>query len=194
MTWARKMVDKNNRHVIPIIWLIGGAAMLVFGIFSLLSNFCLCIGAAKYQLGSTAFIIIGFIDIIIYCSYGLGTGIRRSGASGSSEGKRSSPVVGGSLILAISVVSLVFIMIFWEYALSNPNHAFQLMVMSWIICSIIGIIGGIFAIGRSFFPVAVIGALCATWASLSVLFILGLPVALVGLFLIASGEMQFERA
>jgi hypothetical protein len=188
------MVDKNNRHFIPIIWLIGGAAMLIFGILSLLSNFCACIEAAKNQLGSTAFIAIGFIDIIIYCSYVLGTGIRRSGASGSSEGKRSSPVVGGSLILAISVVSLVFIMIFWEYALSNPNHAFQLMVISWIICSIIGIIGGIFAIGRSFFPVAVIGALCATWASLSVLFILGLPVALVGLFLIASSEMQFERA
>ena len=168
--------------------------MLIFGILSLLSNFCACIEAAKNQLGSTAFIAIGFIDIIIYCSYVLGTGIRRSGASGSSEGKRSSPVVGGSLILAISVVSLVFIMIFWEYALSNPNHAFQLMVISWIICSIIGIIGGIFAIGKSFFPVAVIGALCATWASLSVLFILGLPVALVGLFLIASSEMQFERA
>jgi len=188
------MVDKDNRRIIPIIWLIGGAATLIFGILSLLSNFHTGIGAAKYQLGSTAFIAIGFIDIIIYCSYVLGTGIRRSGTPGSSEGKRSSPVVGGSLILTISTVSLVFIMIFWEYALSNPNHAFQLMVISWIICSIVGIIGGIFAIGRSYFPVAVIGALCATWASLSVLFILGLPIALVGLFLIASSKMQFESA
>jgi hypothetical protein len=127
------MVDKDNRRVIPVIWLIGGAAMLVFGILSLLSNFCLCIEAIKYQRASTAFIIIGFIDIVIYCSYVLRTGVSRSGSPGPSDGKKTSPVVGGSLILAISAISLVFIMMFWEYALSNPNHAFQLMVTSWII-------------------------------------------------------------
>jgi len=58
------MVDKDNRRIIPIIWLIGGAATLIFGILSLLPNFHTGIGAAKYQLGSTAFIAIGFIDII----------------------------------------------------------------------------------------------------------------------------------
>ena len=105
---------------------------------------------------------------------------------------KSFPTVGGALILATSILALLWVFAYWDNYITGNYHnpSIVLMVWSWLMCSIFGIIGGILSILGRRLLLAIIGALCAMWAGLS--FLAGLPIALIGLILIVEGSGQFR--
>ena len=187
-------MDKPTKGNAPyLIGFIIGLFSLIIGAFLfLLSMMCLCSPKASEVLASFVPLLIG-ITLIIFCgSKSIMKNREKSGAQSVSKRIRSYPIIGGSLILVTSVVALIFILIFWKYGFSSIDEGFKLTVLSWTVCSFVGIIGGVFSIGKRFYLFTIISALTVIWASIAIYFVIGFPIAILGTYFIASGRKQFK--
>ncbi len=106
---------------------------------------------------------------------------------------KKMPVVGGILCIISGVVGL-----FWLIPAFGVGGGLGLGGELWVcvvlqfVISTLAIIGGIFAIMRRMFAIAIIGAICAIIAG-GILFAITLTLGLLAIILIALGKDSFLR-
>ena len=114
-----------------------------------------------------------------------GHDFRKEGGSG-----KSFPYIGGGFTLGVSIASIVAV-IWW---LGGCLEYWGLiLVSSWLISAVMGIAGGIAGLVRRVFPLALIGSVFAIWGSISILFVIGPPFAIVGLVFTAISRKRFRK-
>lgn len=103
------------------------------------------------------------------------------------------PVVGGILCIISGVLGLFWLVpAFGVGSGLGFGGELGVCVVLQIVLSTLAIIGGIFAIMRRMFAMAIIGAICAILAG-GILFAITLTLGLLAIILIAMGKDSFLR-
>ena len=107
---------------------------------------------------------------------------------------KKMPVVGGVLCIISGSVGLFWLIPAWGSGGSLWfGGEFWFCVVIQLVLSILAIIGGIFAMMRRMFAIAIIGAICAILAG-GILFAITFTIGLLALILIAIGKESFQRS
>jgi hypothetical protein len=107
---------------------------------------------------------------------------------------KKMPVVGGVLCIISGTVGLFWLIPAWGSGGSLWfGGEFWFCVVIQLVLSILAIIGGIFAMMRRMFAIAIIGAICAILAG-GILFAITFTIGLLALILIAIGKESFQRS
>jgi hypothetical protein len=116
--------------------------------------------------------------------------------------KTNEPLIGGTIILLVSVAVLTVTIAFYPRRMEDisppffpTDNALSLVRSIFYICGFLspfGIIGGLLAILRRHYAVAMLGAAASVVASALMFYVIGIFVTLVGMAMIATSIEQFK--
>lgn len=116
--------------------------------------------------------------------------------------KTNEPLIGGTIILLVSLAVLVVTIVFYPRRMEDisppffpTENALSLVRTIFYICAFlspIGIMGGVLAILRRHYAVAMLGAAASVVASALMFYVIGIFITLVGMALIATSNEQFK--
>jgi len=137
-------------------------------------------------------------NVCQYCGYDFRT-------SGINKDRSSYAVAGGTLVLLVGIAALIISVLFWlpyvnerhwDWYYQEYHMIFSLtnalLVISIVVASILAILGGIAAIVKKEYPLALIGAIFGLWSGVGTLFF-GLGLSIPGLILIIMGRHAFQK-
>ena len=116
--------------------------------------------------------------------------------------KTNQPLIGGTIILLASLAVLTVTIAFYPRRMDDisppffpTDDALSLVRAIFYICgflSPIGIIGGVLAILRRHYAIAMLGAAASVVASVLMFYVIGIFVTLVGMAIISTSSEQFR--
>jgi len=106
-------------------------------------------------------------------------------------------IVAGALAVveSVFVAALVIRVLGWLEVLSalNESGIVAAAVAVVIISAIVAIVGGIFALKRRIWGLAIAGSICAIFSFIAIPFLLNLPLAIAAIVLVVLGRAEFEQ-